>query len=92
MHGRPRREGDGTNLAEHTDGSPLRTDPILLAERQGVVFVATSGDAGGHATPFCVIRSRISVIFWSAGDPGSCRAIICSSRALTSGHSSSITL
>jgi len=51
MNGRLRRDGDGTGPPAAAGGNVLPADPILLAERQGVVFVATSGDAGGLRVP-----------------------------------------
>jgi len=51
MNGRLRRDGDRSIPPAGAPGQPLATDPILLAERQGVVFVATSGDAGGLRVP-----------------------------------------
>jgi len=51
MNGRVRRDGDGSIPQAITGGAPPSSDPILLAERQGVVFVATSGDAGGLRVP-----------------------------------------
>jgi hypothetical protein len=73
----PRRQdepaGPTSSRSEHA-----ATDPVLLAERQGVVFVATAGNAGGLVVPRRYWRPEIGVVAIPSSDDERCAAEVTS--------------